>query len=165
MFRRPSRSSVGGYGCRAALLKWEDQQMPCVAAGRCMRWSVIGTPGPLVLSRCRSGGDFDPILRDGVANGAISSYRGRPRALRPFPQATGPRRVPQNTPAARAVLPRQAGGLGAGCHAAPDYHQRECWVTVALAVMGYRMQSAARHEQATACSGGDVACMSRRENM
>lgn len=54
---------LGGYGCRAALQKWEGQQM--------LPWLLtlfalsVGATGRWVYSRRRSGGNFDSVLRDG----------------------------------------------------------------------------------------------------
>ncbi|MDR9963514.1 hypothetical protein KIF59_00880 [Enterobacter cloacae subsp. cloacae] len=60
---------LGGYGCRAALQKWEGQQMLPEAAGAvCLE---RGATCRRVYSGRRSGGILIPFCVMAVANGAI----------------------------------------------------------------------------------------------
>ncbi len=86
---------VGGYGCRAALQKWEGQQMlprllVLYALSVIATWAVGFIPGAGLVEI------LIPFCVMAIANGAIYPIVVA-RALRPFPQATGRAAALQNT--------------------------------------------------------------------
>ncbi len=114
---------VGGYGCRAALQKWEGQQMlPWLLVLYAL--SVIGTWAVGFIPGAGLAEILIPFCVMAVANGAIYPIVVA-QALRPFPQATGRAAALQNTLQLGSVLPGKPGGLGADCDAAVDHHQRD----------------------------------------
>ena len=86
---------VGGYGCRAALQKWEGQQMlPWLLVLYAL--SVIGTWAVGFIPGAGLAEILVPFCVMAVANGAIYPIVVA-QALRPFPQATGRAAALQNT--------------------------------------------------------------------
>lgn len=134
---------LGGYGCRAALQKWEGQQMlPWLLALFALSvgatWAVGFIPG-VGLAEI-----LIPFCVMAVANGAIYPIVVA-QALRPFPQATGRAAALQNT--LQLGLCFLASLVVSALIATPLLTTTSVMlVTVALAVMGYRMQSAAQRE-------------------
>ncbi|WP_368528814.1 purine nucleoside transporter PunC [Enterobacter cloacae] len=134
---------LGGYGCRAALQKWEGQQMlpwllVLFALSVGATWAVGFIPG-VGLAEI-----LIPFCVMAVANGAIYPIVVA-QALRPFPQATGRAAALQNT--LQLGLCFLASLVVSALIATPLLTTTSVMlVTVALAVMGYRMQSAALRE-------------------
>lgn len=134
---------LGGYGCRAALQKWEGQQMlprllALFALSVGATWAVGFIPG-VGLTEI-----LIPFCVMAVANGAIYPIVVA-QALRPFPQATGRAAALQNTLQLGLCFP--ASLVVSALIATPLLTTTSVMlVTVALAVMGYRMQSAAQRE-------------------
>ncbi|ELE9039509.1 Bcr/CflA family multidrug efflux MFS transporter [Enterobacter cloacae] len=134
---------LGGYGCRAALQKWEGQQMlPWLLALFALSvgatWAVGFIPG-VGLAEI-----LIPFCVMAVANGAIYPIVVA-QALRPFPEATGRAAALQNT--LQLGLCFLASLVVSALIATPLLTTTSVMlVTVALAVMGYRMQSAAQRE-------------------
>ncbi|HCT7896485.1 TPA: Bcr/CflA family multidrug efflux MFS transporter [Enterobacter cloacae] len=134
---------LGGYGCRAALQKWEGQQMlpwllVMFALSVGATWAVGFIPG-VGLAEI-----LIPFCVMAVANGAIYPIVVA-QALRPFPQATGRAAALQNT--LQLGLCFLASLVVSALIATPLLTTTSVMlVTVALAVMGYRMQSAALRE-------------------
>lgn len=134
---------VGGYGCRAALQKWEGQQMlpwllVLYALSVIATWAVGFIPGAglaeILIPFCVMAitGAIYPIV---VA-----------QALRPFPQATGRAAALQNT--LQLGLCFLASLVVSALIATPLLTTTSVMlVTVALAGLGYRMQSSAHREQ------------------
>lgn len=86
---------IGGYGCRAALQKWQGSRMlPWLLSGYALSvlatWAVGFIPGVSLTAL------MIPFCLMAVANGAIYPIVVA-RALRPFPQATGRAAALQNT--------------------------------------------------------------------
>ncbi|EMJ0102800.1 TPA: Bcr/CflA family multidrug efflux MFS transporter [Enterobacter cloacae] len=135
---------LGGYGCRAALQKWEGQQMlPCLLALFALSvgatWAVGFIPG-VGLAEI-----LIPFCVMAVANGAIYPIVVA-QALRPFPQATGRAAALQNT--LQLGLCFLASLVVSALIATPLLTTTSVMlVTVALAGLGYRMQSSAHREQ------------------
>ncbi|WP_127851123.1 purine nucleoside transporter PunC [Enterobacter asburiae] len=136
---------VGGYGCRAALQKWEGQQMlPWLLVLYAL--SVIGTWAVGFIPGAGLAEILIPFCVMAVANGAIYPIVVA-QALRPFPQATGRAAALQNT--LQLVLCFLASLVVSALIATPLLTTTSVMlVTVALAVLGYRMQAAAQREQA-----------------
>ena len=128
---------IGGYGCRAALQKWQGPQMlpwllGLYALSVIATWAVGFIPGvglaPLLV----------PFCLMAVANGAIYPIVVA-QALRPFPQATGSAAALQNT--LQLGLCFLASLLVSWLIATPLLTTTSVMlVTVVLSVMGYRMQ-------------------------
>ncbi|KYO05281.1 MULTISPECIES: purine nucleoside transporter PunC [Enterobacter] len=135
---------VGGYGCRAALQKWEGQQMlpwllVLYALSVIATWAVGFIPGAGLAEI------LIPFCVMAVANGAIYPIVVA-QALRPFPQATGRAAALQNT--LQLGLCFLASLVVSTLIATPLLTTTSVMlVTVALALLGYRMQSAAQREQ------------------
>lgn len=135
---------VGGYGCRAALQKWEGQQMlPWLLVLYAL--SVIGTWAVGFIPGAGLAEILIPFCVMAVANGAIYPIVVA-QALRPFPQATGRAAALQNT--LQLGLCFLASLVVSALIATPLLTTTSVMlVTVALAVMGYRMQASAQREQ------------------
>ncbi|MFH2814879.1 purine nucleoside transporter PunC [Enterobacter ludwigii] len=135
---------VGGYGCRAALQKWEGQQMlpwllVLYALSVIATWAVGFIPGAGLAEI------LIPFCVMAVANGAIYPIVVA-QALRPFPQATGRAAALQNT--LQLGLCFLASLVVSALITTPLLTTTSVMlVTVALALLGYRMQSAAQREQ------------------
>ncbi|MBE1251931.1 purine nucleoside transporter PunC [Enterobacter cloacae] len=134
---------LGGYGCRAALQKWEGQQMlpwllVLFALSVIATWAVGFIPGVGLVEI------LIPFCVMAVANGAIYPIVVA-QALRPFPQATGRAAALQNT--LQLGLCFLASLVVSALIATPLLTTTSMMLaTVVLAVMGYRMQSAAQRE-------------------
>ena len=134
---------LGGYGCRAALQKWEGQQMlpwllVLFALSVVATWAVGFIPGVGLVEI------LIPFCVMAVANGAIYPIVVA-QALRPFPQATGRAAALQNT--LQLGLCFLASLVVSALIATPLLTTTSVMLaTVVLAVMGYRMQSAAQRE-------------------
>lgn len=135
---------VGGYGCRAALQKWEGQQMlPWLLVLYAL--SVIGTWAVGFIPGAGLAEILIPFCVMAVANGAIYPIVVA-QALRPFPQATGRAAALQNT--LQLGLCFLASLVVSALIATPLLTTTSVMlVTAALAVMGYRMQASAQREQ------------------
>lgn len=135
---------VGGYGCRAALQKWEGQQMlpwllVLYALSVIATWAVGFIPGAGLAEI------LIPFCVMAIANGAIYPIVVA-QALRPFPQATGRAAALQNT--LQLGLCFLASLVVSALIATPLLTTTSVMlVTVALAGLGYRMQSPAHREQ------------------
>ncbi|KLF89204.1 purine nucleoside transporter PunC [Enterobacter asburiae] len=136
---------VGGYGCRAALQKWEGQQMlPWLLVLYAL--SVIGTWAVGFIPGAGLAEILIPFCVMAVANGAIYPIVVA-QALRSFPQATGRAAALQNT--LQLGLCFLASLVVSALIATPLLTTTNVMlVTVALAVLGYRMQAAAQRDQA-----------------
>jgi len=134
---------VGGYGCRAALQKWEGQQMlPWLLV--LYAFSVIGTWAVGFIPGAGLAEILIPFCIMAIANGAIYPIVVA-QALRPFPQATGRAAALQNT--LQLGLCFLASLVVSALISTPLLTTTSVMlVTVALAALGYRMQSAARRE-------------------
>lgn len=134
---------LGGYGCRAALQKWEGQHMlpwllVLFALSVIATWAVGFIPGVGLVEI------LIPFCVMAVANGAIYPIVVA-QALRPFPQATGRAAALQNT--LQLGLCFLASLVVSALIATPLLTTTSVMLaTVVLAVMGYRMQSAAQRE-------------------
>lgn len=135
---------VGGYGCRAALQKWEGQQMlpwllVLYALSVIATWAVGFIPGAGLAEI------LIPFCVMAIANGAIYPIVVA-QALRPFPQATGRAAALQNT--LQLGLCFLASLVVSALIATPLLTTTSVMlVTVALSGLGYRMQSSAHREQ------------------
>lgn len=136
---------VGGYGCRAALQKWEGQQMlPWLLV--LYAFSVIGTWAVGFIPGAGLTEILIPFCVMAIANGAIYPIVVA-QALRPFPQATGRAAALQNT--LQLGLCFLASLVVSALIATPLMTTTSVMlVTVALAGLGYRMQSSARAAEA-----------------
>lgn len=86
---------IGGYGCRAALQKWQGERMlPWLLSGFAV--SVIATWAVGLLPGVSLTALLIPFCLMAMANGAIYPIVVA-QALRPFPQATGRAAALQNT--------------------------------------------------------------------
>ncbi|MCF8579992.1 Bcr/CflA family multidrug efflux MFS transporter [Enterobacter ludwigii] len=134
---------VGGYGCRAALQKWEGQQMlpwllVLYALSVIGTWAVGFIPGTGLVEILM------PFCVMAVANGAIYPIVVA-QALRPFPQATGRAAALQNT--LQLGLCFLASLVVSALIATPLLTTTTVMLmTVVLAFVGYRMQAAAQRE-------------------
>lgn len=135
---------VGGYGCRAALRKWEGQQMlPWLLVLYAL--SVIGTWAVGFIPGAGLAEILVPFCVMAVANGAIYPIVVA-QALRPFPQATGRAAALQNT--LQLGLCFLASLVVSALIATPLLTTTSVMLfTVALAVLGFRMQASAQREQ------------------
>ena len=132
---------VGGYGCRAALQKWQGQQM--------LPWllvlfaiSVIATWAVGFIPQVGLTEILIPFCVMAVANGAIYPIVVA-QALRPFPHATGRAAALQNT--LQLGLCFLASLVVSALIATPLMTTTSVMLaTVVLAALGYRMQAAAK---------------------
>jgi Bcr/CflA subfamily drug resistance transporter len=131
---------VGGYGCRAALQKWQGQQMlPWLLVLYAL--SVIGTWAVGFIPQVGLAEILVPFCIMAIANGAIYPIVVA-QALRPFPHATGRAAALQNT--LQLGLCFLASLIVSTLIATPLTTTTSVMlVTVALAVLGYRMQARA----------------------
>ncbi|MBM3070881.1 Bcr/CflA family multidrug efflux MFS transporter [Enterobacter sp. RHBSTW-00994] len=135
---------VGGYGCRAALQKWQGQQMlpwllALFALSVISTWAVGFIPGVSLTAI------LSPFCVMAIANGAIYPIVVA-QALRPFPQATGSAAALQNT--LQLGLCFLASLVVSALIATPLLTTTSVMlVTVVLAAIGYRMQSSAQNER------------------
>ncbi|MFK3709530.1 purine nucleoside transporter PunC [Leclercia adecarboxylata] len=128
---------IGGYGCRAALQKWQGHQMlpwllGLFAVSVIATWAVGFIPGVGLAEL------LIPFCLMAVANGAIYPIVVA-QALRPFPQATGSAAALQNT--LQLGLCFLASLLVSWLIATPLLTTTSVMLaTVVLAALGYRMQ-------------------------
>lgn len=128
---------IGGYGCRAALQKWQGHQMLPWLLGL-FALSVIGTWAVGFIPGVSLAELLIPFCLMAVANGAIYPIVVA-QALRPFPQATGSAAALQNT--LQLGLCFLASLLVSWLIATPLLTTTSVMVaTVILAALGYRMQ-------------------------
>ncbi|WP_039029135.1 purine nucleoside transporter PunC [Leclercia adecarboxylata] len=128
---------IGGYGCRAALQKWQGHQMLPWLLGL-FALSVIGTWAVGFIPGVSLTELLIPFCLMAVANGAIYPIVVA-QALRPFPQATGSAAALQNT--LQLGLCFLASLLVSWLIATPLLTTTSVMVaTVVLAALGYRMQ-------------------------
>ncbi|URO01092.1 purine nucleoside transporter PunC [Leclercia adecarboxylata] len=128
---------IGGYGCRAALQKWQGHQMLPWLLGL-FAISVIGTWAVGFIPGVGLAELLVPFCLMAVANGAIYPVVVA-QALRPFPQATGSAAALQNT--LQLGLCFLASLLVSWLIATPLLTTTSVMVaTVVLAALGYRMQ-------------------------
>ncbi|MCU6214695.1 purine nucleoside transporter PunC [Enterobacter bugandensis] len=134
---------VGGYGCRAALQKWEGQQMlPWLLVLYAL--SVIGTWAVGFIPGAGLAEILIPFCVMAIANGAIYPIVVA-QALRPFPQATGRAAALQNT--LQLGLCFLASLVVSALIATPLLTTTSVMLaTVALVALGYRMQASAQDE-------------------
>lgn len=86
---------IGGYGCRAALQKWQGQQLlPWLLVIYAL--SVVATWAASFIHHITLAEILIPFCVMAIANGAIYPIVVA-QALRPFPQATGRAAALQNT--------------------------------------------------------------------
>ncbi|MNS55162.1 Inner membrane transport protein YdhC [compost metagenome] len=132
---------VGGYGCRAALQKWQGQQM--------LPWllvlfavSVIATWAVGFIPHVGLTEILIPFCVMAVANGAIYPIVVA-QALRPFPHATGRAAALQNT--LQLGLCFLASLIVSALIATPLMTTTSVMLaTVVLAALGYRMQASVK---------------------
>ncbi|MEX9252372.1 purine nucleoside transporter PunC [Pseudenterobacter timonensis] len=134
---------VGGYGCRAALQKWQGQQMlPWLLVLYAL--SVIGTWAAGFIPQVGLTQILLPFCVMAIANGAIYPIVVA-QALRPFPHATGRAAALQNT--LQLGLCFVASLVVSTLIATPLLTTTSVMLaTVLLAALGYRLQATARHE-------------------
>lgn len=134
---------VGGYGCRAALQKWQGQQMlPWLLVLYAL--SVIGTWAAGSIPQVGLTQILLPFCVMAIANGAIYPIVVA-QALRPFPHATGRAAALQNT--LQLGLCFVASLVVSTLIATPLLTTTSVMLaTVLLAALGYRLQATARHE-------------------
>lgn len=134
---------VGGYGCRAALQKWQGQQMlPWLLVLYAL--SVIGTWAVGFIPQVGLAAILAPFCVMAIANGAIYPIVVA-QALRPFPHATGRAAALQNT--LQLGLCFLASLIVSTLIATPLMTTTSVMlVTVALAILGYRMQACANRQ-------------------
>lgn len=135
---------IGGYGCRAALQKWQGSQMlPWLQV--LFALSVIGTWGVGLAEGVSLTALLIPFCIMATANGAIYPIVVA-QALKPFPQATGRAAALQNT--LQLGLCFLASLAVSTLIATPLLTTTSVMlVTVVLAGMGYRMQRSARRAE------------------
>ncbi|MBV7403347.1 purine nucleoside transporter PunC [Enterobacter sp. ENT03] len=140
---------IGGYGCRAALQKWQGQQLlPWLLVIYAL--SVVGTWLAGLLAGQSLTALLVPFCVMAMANGAIYPIVVA-QALRPFPQATGRAAALQNT--LQLGLCFLASLLVSALIGTPLLTTTSVMlVTVLLSAIGYRMQrhSAKERERDTA---------------
>ncbi|MEB6377407.1 Bcr/CflA family multidrug efflux MFS transporter [Leclercia adecarboxylata] len=135
---------IGGYGCRAALQKWQGYQMLPWLLGL-FAASVIGTWAVGFIPGVKLAELLVPFCLMAVANGGIYPIVVA-QALRPFPQATGSAAALQNT--LQLGLCFLASLLVSWLIATPLLTTTSVMVaTVALAALGYRMQYVPARQQ------------------
>ncbi|VDZ83420.1 purine nucleoside transporter PunC [Kluyvera intermedia] len=138
---------IGGYGCRAALQKWQGAQLlPWLLVVYAL--SVIGTWGAGLAENASLTALLIPFCVMAIANGAIYPIVVA-QALKPFPQATGRAAALQNTLQLGLCF---LASLAVSTLIATPLLTTTCvmLVTVVLATIGYRMQLAARREERAA---------------
>lgn len=138
---------IGGYGCRAALQKWQGAQLlPWLLVVYAL--SVIGTWGAGLAENGSLTALLIPFCVMAIANGAIYPIVVA-QALKPFPQATGRAAALQNTLQLGLCF---LASLAVSTLIATPLLTTTCvmLVTVVLAAIGYRMQLAARREERAA---------------
>lgn len=135
---------IGGYGCRAALQKWQGSQMlPWLLA--LFALSVIGTWGVGLAEGVSLTALLIPFCIMATANGAIYPIVVA-QALKPFPQATGRAAALQNT--LQLGLCFLASLAVSTLIVTPLLTTTSVMlVTVVLAGIGYRMQRSARRAE------------------
>ena len=135
---------IGGYGCRAALQKWQGSQMlPWLLV--LFALSVIGTWGVGLAEGVSLTALLIPFCIMATANGAIYPIVVA-QALKPFPQATGRAAALQNT--LQLGLCFLASLAVSTLIATPLLTTTSVMlVTVVLAGIGYRMQRSARRAE------------------
>lgn len=135
---------IGGYGCRAALQKWQGHQMlpwllGLFALSVIATWAVGFIPGVGLVEL------LIPFCLMAVANGAIYPIVVA-QALRPFPQATGSAAALQNT--LQLGLCFLASLMVSWLIATPLLTTTSVMVaTVVLSALGYRMQYVRAEQQ------------------
>ncbi|WP_432700589.1 purine nucleoside transporter PunC [Kluyvera cryocrescens] len=137
---------IGGYGCRAALQKWQGSQL--------LPWllvvfgvSVIATWAVGLMENASLTALLIPFCVMAIANGAIYPIVVA-QALKPFPQATGRAAALQNT--LQLGLCFLASLAVSTLIATPLLTTTSVMlVTVLLAAIGYIMQRAARVDECT----------------
>ncbi|XTZ36690.1 purine nucleoside transporter PunC [Salmonella enterica] len=143
---------IGGYGCRAALQKWQGSQLlPWLLCG--FGLSVIATWAVGFVSGISLTALLIPFCFMAMANGAIYPIVVA-QALRPFPQATGRAAALQNT--LQLGLCFMASLVVSWLIATPLLTTTSVMVSmVLLAAMGYRLQrteSSQYEEKSASCS-------------
>ena len=135
---------IGGYGCRAALQKWQGSQiLPWLLV--LFALSVIGTWGVGLAEGVSLTALLIPFCIMATANGAIYPIVVA-QALKPFPQATGRAAALQNT--LQLGLCFLASLAVSTLIATPLLTTTSVMlVTVVLAGIGYRMQRSARRAE------------------
>lgn len=135
---------IGGYGCRAALQKWQGSQMlPWLLV--LFALSVIGTWGVGLAEGVSLTALLIPFCIMATANGAIYPIVVA-QALKPFPQATGRAAALQNT--LQLGLCFLASLAVSTLIATPLLTTTSVMLaTVVLAGIGYRMQRSARRAE------------------
>ena len=135
---------IGGYGCRAALQKWQGSQMlPWLLV--LFALSVIGTWGVGLAEGVSLTALLIPFCIMATANGAIYPIVVA-QALKPFPQATGRAAALQNT--LQLGLCFLASLAVSTLIVTPLLTTTSVMlVTVILAGLGYRMQLSARRAE------------------
>lgn len=135
---------IGGYGCRAALQKWQGSQMlPWLLV--LFALSVIGTWGIGLVEGVSLTALLIPFCIMATANGAIYPIVVA-QALKPFPQATGRAAALQNT--LQLGLCFLASLAVSTLIVTPLLTTTSVMlVTVILAGLGYRMQLSARRAE------------------
>jgi hypothetical protein len=128
---------IGGYGCRAALQKWQGKQLlPWLLVIYAL--SVVGTWLAGLLAGQSLTALLVPFCVMAMANGAIYPIVVA-QALRPFPQATGRAAALQNT--LQLGLCFLASLLVSALIGTPLLTTTSVMlVTVLLSAIGYRMQ-------------------------
>lgn len=131
---------VGGYGCRAALQKWQGQQLlPWLLVLYAL--SVVATWGVGFLNHVSLMEVLIPFCVMAIANGAIYPIVVA-QALRPFPQATGRAAALQNT--LQLGLCFLASLVVSWLISTPLLTTTSVMLaTVVLAALGYKMQAQA----------------------
>lgn len=138
---------IGGYGCRAALQKWQGSQLlPWLLVVYAL--SVIGTWGAGLMENASLTAILIPFCVMAIANGGIYPIVVA-QALKPFPQATGRAAALQNTLQLGLCF---LASLAVSTLITTPLLTTTCvmLVTVLLAAIGYRMQRAARREERAA---------------
>lgn len=137
---------IGGYGCRAALQKWQGKQLlPWLLVIYAL--SVVGTWLAGLLAGQSLTALLVPFCVMAMANGAIYPIVVA-QALRPFPQATGRAAALQNT--LQLGLCFLASLLVSALIGTPLLTTTSVMlVTVLLSAIGYRMQRHSADETAT----------------
>lgn len=120
---------IGGYGCRAALQKWEGRQL--------LPWllilyavSVIATRAVGFIHHVALAEILIPFCVMAIANGAIYPIVVA-QALRPFPQATGRARGAAEYASTGLMLPGKSGCVVVDQHAAIHHYWRHAVYGVA----------------------------------
>ncbi|POT57503.1 Bcr/CflA family multidrug efflux MFS transporter [Citrobacter amalonaticus] len=132
---------IGGYGCRAALQKWQGQQLlPWLLVMYAL--SVIGTWAAGFIPHASLTEILIPFCVMAIANGAIYPIVVA-QALRPFPQATGRAAALQNT--LQLGLCFLASLVVSWLISTPLMTTTSVMlVTILLAALGYKLQSQPR---------------------